>query len=102
MAEKKRWAIAYSTHSLKQAREIVAYLRRRFSQKEIDQFYDSLESFENIIALYPTLYPETSRLKIRRAVLSKVLSVYYTLGRNKVYVVAIMDNRWDEEKKIKS
>jgi hypothetical protein len=50
--------------------------------------------------LFPTLYPENKKLKIRKAVLSKVLSVYYTIRKNKIFVVAILDSRWDEARKI--
>jgi len=101
MAEKKRLAVEYSKHSLKSATEIVAYLRNKFSQKEIDAFYQTLEDFEKIIALYPTLYNQSNKMKIRRAVLNKVLSVYYTSSENKISIIDIHDNRWDFDKRIK-
>lgn len=100
MAEKKRFAVEYSAQSLKNATEIAAYLRRKFSQKEIDKFFQSLADFEKIISLFPTLYAESSKMKIRRAVLSKVLSVYYTITSNKVYIIAILDNRCDENNRM--
>lgn len=51
MAEKKRLAVEYSKHSLNSAAEIVAYLKSKFSQKEIDAFYQTLGDFEKIISL---------------------------------------------------
>ncbi len=100
MVERKKWDVEYSTQSLKNAQEIVFYLGKKFSQKEIDKFYRSLEDFEKIICLYPTLYPESTKHRIRRAVLSRVLSVYYTLKPDRITVVAILDNRWEEEHRI--
>jgi arsenate reductase-like glutaredoxin family protein len=101
MAEKKRLAVEYSKHSLNSAAEIVAYLKNKFSQKEIDAFYQTLEDFEKIISLYPALYNQSNKVKIRRAVLNKVLSVYYTSSESKVSIIDIHDNRWDFAKRIK-
>lgn len=100
MAKKKRLVVEYSAQSLSNTTEIIAYLRRRFSQKEIDNFTQSLADFEKIISLYPTLYAQSPKMKIRRAVLSKVLSIYYTIRKNKIYIVAILDNRWDKNNRI--
>ncbi len=101
MDEKTRLVIEYSKQSLISAAEIVAYLKNKFSQREIDAFYQALEDFEKIIALFPTLYKQSNRLKIRRAVLSKVISVYYLYRGNKVSIIDIHDNRWDYEKRLK-
>ncbi len=101
MAEEKRLEIEYSAQSLSNALEIVAYLRAKFSQRETDNFHKSLNQFERLVRLFPTLYPESKKIKLRRAVLSKALSVYYTIGKNKIYVIAILDNRWDETSRLK-
>jgi hypothetical protein len=100
MAEKRKFVVEYSSQSLKNATEIISYLQRKFSQKEIDNFYKTLNDFENIIHLFPTLYAESKKVKIRKAVLSKVLSVYYKLMKNKVVIIAILDNRWEESNRI--
>ncbi len=101
MAEKKRLVVEYSPSSLNNAIEIVSYLRRKFTEKEVNRFYQFLYDFEQIIGLYPTLYAESSRKNIRRAVLSKELSVFYVVKKNKINIVAIIDNRWDQDKRIK-
>jgi len=100
MAEKKNLSVEYSKQSLANAKEIVSYLQKNFSEKEVTNFYKVLADFENIIMLYPTIYSESKKKKFRRAVLSKVLSVYYSVKKNKVSIIAIFDNRWDETSKI--
>lgn len=100
MAEQKRLIVEYSAQSLSNASEIITYLQNKFSEKEIDKFYKSLSNFEKTVSIYPTLYPESQNMKIRRAVLSKVLSVYYLINKNKIAVVAILDNRWDQNFRI--
>lgn len=101
MAEKKRLVVEYSSQSLRQAIEITVYLRNRFSQNEIDSFYQALSDFEKIVSLFPTLYPESPIMKVRRAVLSKVLSVYHMINKKRVAFVTILNNRWDESNLIK-
>jgi hypothetical protein len=101
MAEKKKLVIEYSKQSLTNAKEIVAYLKWKFTDKEVYKFYQALSDFEKIISVYPTLYSESSKMKIRRAVLSKVLSVFYSINKNKISIIAIFDNRWDESSRLK-
>jgi plasmid stabilization system protein ParE len=101
MTDKKRLSIEYSKQSLNNAKEIVAYLKLKFSDREVNKFYQALEDFERIISLYPTLYSESQKIKVRRAVLSRVLSVYYSINEDKISIIAIFDNRWDESKKLK-
>ena len=101
MAEKRKLIVEYSKQSLENAKEIVAYLRRKFTEKEVNNFYQALTDFEKIISVYPTLYSESQKKMIRRAVLSKVLSVYYSIKKNKISIISIFDNRWDETSKLK-
>ena len=100
MADKKKLIVEYSSQSLENAKEIVSYLQKNFSEKEVTNFYKVLADFEKIIILYPTIYSESKKKKFRRAVLSKVLSVFYSVKKNKISIIAIFDNRWDEAFKI--
>jgi plasmid stabilization system protein ParE len=101
MVEKKRLFVEYSLSSLDSASQIVAYLRRRFSEKEVKKFFQLLNDFEKIVGIFPTLYPESFTKKMRKAVLSRALSVYYTVRKNRVNVVAIIDNRWEQSRRLK-
>ncbi len=100
MAEKSNFVVEYSKQSLINAKDIVFYLRIKFSEKEVNNFYLAISDFEKIITVYPILYPESSKKGIRRAVLSKVLIVYYSVKKNKILIIAIFDNRWDENMKL--
>jgi len=58
-----------------------------------------LKTFEKAISLFPELYPLTrKKSKIRRAVLNKNLSVFYRKNKNKIEVLAVLDNRLDLSK----
>ena len=101
MTKKRKLVVDYSQQSLKNAKEIVAYLKLKFSEKEVNNFFQTFNDFENIVSIYPNLYSESQKKKIRKAVLSKVLSVFYSIKRNKISIIAIFDNRWDEASKLK-
>jgi plasmid stabilization system protein ParE len=92
-------SVGYSKRSDKDTTAIEGYLAYQFTQKEIDNFYKLLERFEEIIVHFPELYPvSTKKFKIRRAVLSKQLSVFYRVFEHKISVVAVLDNRMDPAK----
>jgi len=78
MPEKKVSIVKWTENSLKNAVAIKNYLKENFSTKEIDRFYSLLFNFEEVISFFPELYPQIIKEhKIRRAVLSKEVSVFY-------------------------
>lgn len=96
MHEKKAVIVEWTEQSLDTAIRIKKYLERSFSEKEIETFLTLLSTFENAVAVFPKLYPVTLKKKnIRRAVLSKELSVYYRFYKKRVEVLAVLDNRCD-------
>ncbi|MDB5156470.1 MAG: hypothetical protein JWR50_1177 [Mucilaginibacter sp.] len=58
-----------------------------------------LENFEKVVSVFPEIYPKSVLSKnIHRAVLSKQLSVFYTVTGDEISVVGILDNRMDQDK----
>jgi len=98
MPESVKLKIRWTSQSLFQASLIKQYLLRKFSQVEVDNFYILLSTFEKAVVVFPKLYPETkNKIKIRRAVLSKELSVFYRIYKSQIDVLAVLDNRSDLE-----
>lgn len=88
--------IVYTETALANASSIKKYLFQKFSEKEVDIFFSLLQSFETATFSFPKLYPKTNKKKnIRRAVLSKALSVFYRIQNSTIEVLAILDNRCD-------
>lgn len=88
--------IVYTELAFANASSIKKYLFHKFSEKEVDVFFSLLQSFEMATISFPKLYPTTNKKKnIRRAVLSKVLSVFYRIQNSNIEVLAIIDNRCD-------
>lgn len=93
---KRQLEVFWTDNALENAANIKVYLISNFSDKEVNTFYSLLNSFGEAVSLFPELYPRVGkRLKIRRAVLSKVMSVFYRIAKNKIEVLAILDNRCD-------
>jgi plasmid stabilization system protein ParE len=96
MSKKGDVEVVWTRQSLRNARNIQGYLAENFSEREIASFYKHLEIFEVAVSKFSKLYPLTSKkTMVRRAVLSKVLSVFYRYKGQKAEVLAIFDNRCD-------
>lgn len=94
MAEKQYAYVEWTDRSVTDSLEIKKYLQKKFTQREIDNFYQLLAAFEKIVLKFPELYPKSNRnKKVYRAVLSKQLSVFYKLTKDYISVVAVLDNR---------
>lgn len=68
MSGKIKRAVEYTEHSVQLAIETVNYLNTRFSEKEVTRFYKFLIDFERIVSVFPTLYPVSSKINVRRAI----------------------------------
>jgi plasmid stabilization system protein ParE len=101
MPNSKVVSVSWTDRALQNAISIKAYLLKEFSNKEVDHFFSLLEAFEIAVSAFPKLY-SVSIIKrgVRRAVLSKVLSVFYRIHKNNIEVLAILDNRCDLSKRL--
>lgn len=99
MDETPGLAVIWTEQSLTDSLEIKNYLIKYFTQREIDLFYGLLISFEKVVVFFPQLYPISKKNRqVRRAVLSKQLSVFYIHSTDYITVVAVLDNRMDYKK----
>jgi plasmid stabilization system protein ParE len=91
--------IVYSERAIKQAETIKRYLLYKFTQREVDHFYELLTLFEDRVISFPELYRKSGgNKKLHRAVLSKQLSVFYKHSKSKITVMAVLDNRMSPKK----
>jgi plasmid stabilization system protein ParE len=91
--------VVYSDRAIRQAEGIKSYLLYKFTQREVDHFYELLNLFESVVVTFPELYRKSSsNKKLHRAVLSKQLSVFYKISKGKITVMAVLDNRMNPAK----
>lgn len=99
MDENPLFTIQYTKRANADAIIIKSYLLYNFTQKEVDHFYHLLDTFESVTKPFPELYPLVNHnKKIRRAVLSKQLSVFYRVLKSRISINSILDNRMDPSK----
>ena len=99
MPKSKITTALWTDKALQNSVSIKKYLLKAFSNKEVENFYSLLSTFEIVVVAFPQLYP-SSYIKrgIKRTILSKVLSVYYRVIKNNIELLAILDNRCDISK----
>lgn len=96
MANNKPLEVFWTQNAAENAIRIKKYIAYKFTEKEVLNFFSLLQSFEIAVSAFPKLYPEsTFKKNIRRAVLSKELSVFYRIHKNKIEVLTCIDNRCD-------
>ena len=96
-------SVVYTHRAIENALVIHNYLKFYFSNTEVESFYELIHSFEKVVLNFPKLYHKPNRnMNIRRAVMSKQLSIFYRINKEIIEVIAILDNRCDMESKIDS
>ncbi len=99
MDENPLFTIRYTQRAGTDAIIIKNYLLYKFTQKEVDHFYQLLGTFEKVIVVFPELYKlSVNGNNMHRAVLSKQLSVFYRISKNHITIISILDNRMNPSK----
>jgi|SRR5476651_1430906 len=98
MAE-KLLPIIYSTRAIANSLTIREFILFKFTQREVDNFYKMLATFEKIVVAFPEMYPKsTINSRSRKAVLSRQLSVFYIVYKDQISIVGMIDNRMGYDK----
>ncbi len=91
--------IVFTDQSIAQSQVIAFYILNHFTRRELERYYKLLTKFEKKVTIFPEMYPQNGKDKnLRRAVLSKQLSVFYRISSTKITVLSILDNRMSPER----
>lgn len=94
MSEHADLSVIWTPNAIETSDQIKDYLLWKFTEREVTNFYELLFSFEQRVVIFPELYPfSPENPDIRRAVLSKPLSVFYSKIADKIFILAVLDNR---------
>ena len=94
----KGFEILWTDLALEELSETVEQLKREFSQKEIDNLGDEIERITSIISQNPNIFPNSDRLKTRKAVILKFNTLYYRIMNDKIEIVSFFLNRQSPDK----
>jgi len=93
------YKIFWSEEALSNLEEILDYLNERWTEKEINRFKNKLNKQLEIICRFPTIFPVSNyHPNLRKAVLSKQTTIFYTIQDNIIYLAYLFDNRKDIRK----
>jgi len=93
---KSTYKIIWTNHALSELKEIIEYLESNWTHKEISRLFRKIEKSIGQIERNPLMYPKTEkRESVRRAVLTRQLTLYYKTDNNFIYILSLFDNRRD-------
>ncbi len=91
---KNTYKLIWSDEALEGLKEIIIYLENKFSEKDIRKFAKKLDKQLGIIQTNPESFPVSTKSKtVRRSIITKLTSIYYTIDKDTVKLISIFDNR---------
>lgn len=91
---KSTYKLVWSDEALNGLQEIIDYLERKFSEKDIKKFAEKLDKQIEIIKTNPESFSSSPKSKkVRRAIVAKLTSIYNRIDGNIITIVTVYDNR---------
>ena len=99
---KNTYKLIWSDEALTNLKDIVDYLEKRWTKKEIKKFARLLDKQLKLIKENPFLYAESDKsTELRKSVLSKQTTIYYRISNYEIRIITLFDNRQNPNKLIR-
>lgn len=93
------YQILWTAEAINNLESILEYLTKRWSQHELNNFKVRLSNLVNLIRQNPILFPVSQyNFRLRKAVLSKQITIFYEVAGQIIYVVYLFNNRQNIER----
>jgi plasmid stabilization system protein ParE len=79
--------ITWSDEAVTDYHQTIDYLLQEWSEQAAIDFIEEVEAVLDILKLQPELYPLSSYPQVRRAVIRKQVTLYYTLEKEEILLV---------------
>lgn len=81
--------------------EIMDYLEKEFSQKQMDTFYFECHDVVDLIKSNPYLYKSADKINVHKAVIHKYTTLYFEVNTNidSIILLSFFDTRQDPNKR---
>ncbi len=73
--------------------EVIEFILKKWTVREVRKFDDKTKKIISLIEKSPEMFPTSKKKNIRKCVLTKQTSLYYTITDEKVFLVTFWDNR---------
>ena len=96
---KSGYKIIWTDHALSELKQIIDYLEKNWTEKELKNFANELDHTIELISKNPTLF-QVSKIKpgVRKAVILKYNSLYYRTQISAVEIISLFSNRQNPKK----
>lgn len=78
--------------------KVIKYLEENWTEKEIKKFLTKLDKHISLIRTQPDSFPKSNNYNVRRSVLTKQITLYYSISQETLFIVSIFDNRQNPKK----
>jgi plasmid stabilization system protein ParE len=96
MARKVIWSINAKLNYIK----IIDYLIINWSQNEVQRFITRTEYIIQLIIKHPYSFKKAKSINVRRALINKQISLFYSISKRQVELLDFFDNRQNPMKAI--
>jgi len=87
------YKLVWTQEAINNLEEILDYLITKWSQKEVSQFKYTLSKQIDLILQFPKMFPvSVFNPRLRKAVLSKQITLFYQIKGEAIYLVYIFVN----------
>ena len=94
-----KFTILWSDESVRNLEEILNYLEKEWTWREVERFKEQLLKQLNLIQQFPQLFPKSEiNRRIRRAVMNRHITIYYEIKGNRIQLAYLFNNRKDPSK----
>jgi len=96
---KNTYKIIWSDEALNGLTNIIRYIENKFSEKDVKKFAVLFDKQIKVIQSFPESFPLSKKSKnIRKSVVAKLTSIYYSFDKDVIRIVSVFDNRMHQEK----
>ena len=78
--------------------KVIKYLEENWTEKEIKKFLTKLYKHISLIQTQPDSFPKANNYNVRRSVVTKQITLYYSISQETLFIVSIFDNRQNPKK----
>lgn len=89
--------IYWSDRSLEDYHENIRYLTFEWSEKVALDFIEKVEETLSLLKQYPKMFPMSDYKKVRKAVITKQITLYYLIQKEHLYLVRFWNNHQNNE-----
>lgn len=94
------YRVLWTDHALDELSTTVEYLQQNFTDREIRNLSEKIESTLRLASANPKLFPEVEeRIGVRRVVIARFNTMYYRVTNNQIEILSFFSNRQAPEKR---